>query len=90
MSLYQNSIKRLKQALISRLSNVDIAMAARERFGNKASEGIVPLFIPQRRVTLEEWQQAIDQAQNPLSLNRWQYYRIEYAKTPCWIFTLQV
>jgi hypothetical protein len=74
MQLLDKAKASLKNALIGRLSNVDIAMAARQRFG-KASEGIVPLYAPERRVTLNDWQNAVDRASNPLTLNRWLYYR---------------
>jgi hypothetical protein len=80
MQLYQKLTQAIKTAIINHSSNREIFNAYKDRFGDpatkQASTGIVPYYIGERRVELEDWRRSVDLALNPITLNRYEYIRI--------------
>ena len=77
MSVFTPLLKRLTTAFLSNISDADISMLARQRFGATTGPGgVVPDIIPERIITLEEWQAAVNAARNPYFYNRRDLQRI--------------
>jgi SPP1 gp7 family putative phage head morphogenesis protein len=77
MRLYDLVPDRLKNAVIKNLTDETIIVEFAGRFGKKtkkASDGIIPFYTSQQRVSLDNWRDAVIRAENPLTRNRYNYY----------------
>lgn len=77
MSIIDNLKDSIKNRFIGKLSDADVKIEMAKRFSQKsATDGIVPYYQPMRLITLDDWKQALNMAQNPILLSRWRLYEV--------------